>query len=60
MASSAADMRRIYDTIDKLEKTEHEVPMFTVYYDMGMLFIGIIAVLLIIELVLSTFVWFAL
>ena len=42
MARSAADMRRIYDTIDTLEKTEHEVPLFTVYYDLVIPFVAII------------------
>jgi Ca-activated chloride channel family protein len=60
MAHSAADMRRIYDTIDSLEKTEHEVPLFSVYYDMINPFVIIILALLFIELLLSTFVWFAL
>jgi len=60
MARSAADMRRIYDTIDALEKTEHEVPLFSIYYDLMIPFVAVIISLLFIELLLSTFIWFAL
>lgn len=60
MAASAGDMRRIYDTIDKLETTDHEVPIFSIYYDLVIPFVLVIAVLLFIELFFSTFVWFAL
>ncbi len=60
MAHSAADMRRIYDTIDTLEKTEHDVPMFSVYYDMIVPFVAIIMGLMFFELIVSTFIWFAL
>src|SRR5438477_812438 len=60
MARSAADMRRIYDTIDTLEKTEHEVPLFSLYYDMVTPFVALIALMLCVELLVSTFMWFAL
>ncbi len=60
MAASAGDMRRIYDTIDKLETTDHDVPIFSVYYDLVVPFVVAIIVLLLSELFLSTFVWFAL
>ncbi len=60
MARSAADMRRVYDTIDALEKTEHDVPMFSVYYDMVGPFVAIIMGMIFLELLLSTFIWFAL
>jgi Ca-activated chloride channel homolog len=59
MAHSAQDMRRIYDTIDHLEKTEHEVPVFSLYYDMLIPGIAIIMALLMSEALLSTFIWFA-
>lgn len=60
MAASAGDMRRIYDTIDKLETTDHDVPVFSVYYDLVIPFCFVIFVVLFIELFVSTFVWFAL
>jgi Ca-activated chloride channel family protein len=60
LARNAADMRHIYDTIDALEKTEHEVPMFSLYYDLLLPFVAVIMGLLFCELVFSTYVWFAL
>jgi len=60
LARNAGDMRRIYDKIDALEKTEHEVPMFSLYYDLLMPFVASVMVLLFGELFLSTYVWFGL
>jgi len=60
MAHNAGDMRHIYDTIDLLEKTEHEVPVFSKYYDMFTPFIFMTIGLVILEIVLSSFIWFAL
>lgn len=60
MAHNARDMRTIYDTIDVLEKTEHEAPLFSIYHDLFMPFVFIIMCMLFIELFLSTFTWFAL
>lgn len=60
LARNAGDMRRIYDTIDTLEKTEHEVPMFSLYYDLLIPFVAVIMGLLFFELLLSTYVWFRL
>jgi Ca-activated chloride channel family protein len=60
LARSAADMRRIYDKIDALEKTEHEVPLFSLYHDLLVLFVAVIIGLIFCELFLSTYVWFGL
>lgn len=60
LARSAADMRRIYDTIDALEKTDHEVPMFSLYYDLLIPIVGMIMAIVLSELLLSTYVWFSL
>jgi Ca-activated chloride channel family protein len=60
LARSAADMRRIYDTIDKLEKTEHEVPLFSLYYDLLIPCVAVVMGLLFCELFLSTYIWFGL
>lgn len=60
LARNAGDMRRIYDKIDALERTEHSVPMFSVYYDLLTPFVGIIMGILFGELLLSTYVWFGL
>lgn len=58
MASDARDMRSIYNTIDKLETTKMEVPIFSKYYDIFMPFIFVLIGLLLFELILSIFVWF--
>lgn len=60
LARNAADMRRIYDTIDALEKKEHEVPLFSLYYDLLTPFVAVIMGLLFGELIFSTYVWFGL
>ena len=60
MAHNARDMRHIYDTIDRLEKTEHEVPVFSKYYDIFTPFVFMTIGLVILEVVLSSFIWFAL
>jgi Ca-activated chloride channel family protein len=58
MAHNAIDMRAIYDTINSLEKTTYETPVFNKYYDIFMpVVIGLI-LLLILELLFSTFIWF--
>ncbi|MDR3551037.1 MAG: VWA domain-containing protein [Candidatus Babeliales bacterium] len=60
MARSAKDMRDIYDTIDTLEKTEIETPVFSSYWDIFVPIVWIIFGLIMFELVLSAFVWFSL
>lgn len=60
MAKSAKDMRSIYDTIDKLEKTENEAPVFSNYWDIFIPVVWAIIGLLMIELLVSTFIWFGL
>ena len=51
-------MRTIYDTIDSLEKTTTEAPIFNTYYDIFIPFVWIIIVLLLLELVVSSTIWF--
>jgi Ca-activated chloride channel family protein len=60
MASDTQDMRSIYDTIDQLEKNEFEMPIFTRYYDIFIPFVAIVLGLILLELLLSTWVWFSL
>jgi Ca-activated chloride channel family protein len=59
MARNAKDMRAIYDTIDSLEKTETETPIFSNYTDIFIPFVCVVLGLLFLELVLSTFMWFS-
>lgn len=60
MAQNAKDMRDIYDTIDSLERTRIEAPIFTNYTDIFIPFIYVVMGLVGLELILSTFVWFGL
>ena len=60
LARNAGDMRKIYDTIDMLEKTDHEVPMFSLYYDLLVPFVAIIMGIIFFELLFSTYIWFSL
>lgn len=60
LARSPRDMRAIYDTINALETSEQEVPIFSRWYDVAFFAVWGILALLCIELLLSTFVWFSL
>ncbi len=58
MAQNDRDMRTIYDTIDRLERTRHESPLYSRYFDIyGWLALAVILVLLLEQLLASTF-WF--
>jgi Ca-activated chloride channel family protein len=57
-AKNAHDMRQIYDTIDTLEKTELTTPIFSSVYDWFMPLLWAAFILLIIEIVLTSFIWF--
>ena len=59
-AKKASDMRLIYDTIDRLEKTKIEAPIFTTYQDIFIPFIWILLGLLCMEIALRAFWWFSL
>ncbi len=58
LARNSKDMRTIYDTIDTLEKTTHETSLFNKYYDIFIPFVWGIIILLFVELILSTTIWF--
>lgn len=58
LARNSKDMRTIYDTIDSLEKTTHETSMFNKYFDIFVPFVWVLIALLLIELLLSTTIWF--
>ena len=56
-AGSPREMRTVYDTINKLEKTKIESNMFHNYYEAFLLFIWIIFLLLGIEFFLKLWLW---
>lgn len=57
-ARSAQDMRDVYNTIDTLEKTETETPIYQQYHDIFMPFLLSAIGLLAFELLAATCVWF--
>lgn len=59
-AQNATDMQNIYDTIDKLEKTDYETSIYTKYHDFFIPLIFLALFFLLLELILSTFIWFSL
>ncbi len=59
-ARNAQDMRSVYETIDRLEKSEYQTPLYNKYYDIFMPFLWCILVLLISEIVLISTRWFSL
>jgi len=60
MATNHNDMREIYDTIDNLEKVEQDLPLYSHYYDVFMIFLWLILLFLATEIILSSFIWFGL
>jgi len=58
LARNAQDMREVYQTIDKLEKVDLEVPVFTRYYDIFIPGVWVVFVLLLLEILLSATIWF--
>lgn len=59
-AKNAVDMRSVYNVIDQLEKTEYETNLFSCYYDLFVLLGWCVLFFLMIEVVLSSLVWFRL
>jgi Ca-activated chloride channel homolog len=57
-AKKPQDMKAIYTTIDKLEKSEYETTIFTHFHDIFMPFLCGAALVAVLELLSSTFIWF--
>lgn len=59
MAHNAQDMRAIYDTIDQLEKTEHETALYSRYFDIFVPFaLGVLCIAFL-QVFFSSLVWFS-
>ena len=58
MVTDSRDMRSMYDTIDKLETSSLEVPLFSRLYDMYVPYTLLVLFLIVLELFLSSVVWF--
>jgi hypothetical protein len=59
MAQNAADMRAIYETIDALEKTEQQMPLFSNCKELFVLPLIGVLLLSFLEQILRTFWWFS-
>jgi Ca-activated chloride channel homolog len=58
MVTDARDMRSMYDTIDTLETSSLEVPLFSRLYDMYVGYTLLVLFLIMLELFLSSVIWF--
>lgn len=58
MAKDKKDMRSIYDSIDKLEKTEYKTNIYNRYFDIFMPFLWAIFIVLFLEIFIGLFIWF--
>ena len=56
-ANSPKEMKKIYETINRLEKTKYETSMFSKYYEAIRSFIWLPMLLLMAELILKLFLW---
>jgi Ca-activated chloride channel family protein len=56
-ANNPAQMRKIYDKIDELEKTEYQTDIFNRYYEAFLSFIWVVLLLVGIELFLKFWLW---
>lgn len=59
MAHNAKDMRAIYDTIDTLERTKIETPVFSNYWDIFMPFLWACFIICLVEAWVTAFMWFS-
>ncbi len=60
LAKDQKELEAIYDTIDTLEKTEYQTDVYRNFHDIFMPFLWMLAAVFLSEIVLTTFVWFAL
>jgi Ca-activated chloride channel family protein len=56
---STQDMRKMYDTIDTLEKQKIETSLFNNYYDIFLPFVWALFIIMLIELALAATWWFS-
>ncbi len=59
-AKNPAELKKIYDVIDNLEKSKYDTTIYNKYYDFFVPLIFVAILLLLLELLLTTFVWFSL
>jgi Ca-activated chloride channel homolog len=59
-ARNAQEVEKIYNLIDKLEKTDYETPLFANYHDTIMPILGAVLIGIVSEILAMTFMWVAL
>jgi Ca-activated chloride channel homolog len=59
-ARNPEEVKRVYEKIDELETTKHEIDIYKKYYDYFLPFLWALFYLLLLELLLRAFVWFRL
>lgn len=59
-AKNPDDVKRIYEQIDALERSNHKVDIYNKYYDFYYPFLLLVFIFLLLEIVLKSFVWFRL
>ncbi len=59
MVTDTHDMRLMYDTIDALETSQIELPIFSRLYELYVPYTLLVLVLIVLELILSSVVWFS-
>ncbi len=57
-AKKPQDMKAIYTTIDRLEKTEYETTLFTHFHDIFKPFLCVASIVAVLELLASSCIWF--
>lgn len=60
LAKNPKEMRAVYDTIDALEKTEYEMPVYSKFYELYIPFVWFILLIMVLEIFTLSFVWFGL
>ncbi len=58
LSNNQQETREVYDTIDRLEKVEQDLPLFTNVQEVFMPFLWLIVLLLVIEVLFSSLIWF--
>ncbi len=60
LAENQQEMRNIYDVIDQLEKTEYQTNLFSHYQELFMPFLYLVFILMLLEIILASSIWFSL
>lgn len=59
-AQNPQEVRQVYDAIDALEASEHDAPQYTEYYEYFMPCLWIAYICMLLELLITTYIWIVL